>query len=417
MTQDSKVLSELFRSKASALPNYAALYQSDTLVRRIIDTYPECAYNTGFTIQGRSSTFYEQALNSLGTWEIFRQASIWARLYGLSAILMVTDNPRLNTPISGNVVKLVAYNLPNETDLSQPTIRLGVDDVHISRLLFFTGHKNLTDFGYLKVQYQSILDGIIDVLYDFRRIPSVAMKLLRTSNQVSIGTAGLSSSLRNDILTKTNTAQLQLISRLDSLNVGRDISEVLLYDKDNEAISNTALSLTGVDSLYTILENQLAIRTDYPKTVLFNRTDVNSLGSGSNAQLISRMEWATKVSSWIDNNWVEPLEKLCLQLGRSLGLSSFDITVPMGLVISPDELATIHKTQAETLAIINQLYPMDSSGIQQYVEANFTNFTLPSSSPAPSPTQTADSLLDDLSRLSNINSAAVDSVMQRISDV
>jgi len=157
------------------------------------------------------------------------------------------------------------------------------------------GHKNLTDFGYLKVEYQSILDGIIDVLYDFRRIPSVAMKLLRTSNQVSIGTAGLSASLRNDILTKTNTAQQQLLSRLDSLNAGRDISEVLLYDKDNEAISNTSLSLAGVDSLYNILENQLAIRTDYPMTILFNRNDVNSLGNGSNAQLITRMDWASKL--------------------------------------------------------------------------------------------------------------------------
>ena len=412
MNYDSKVLSELFRSKASANPNYMALYQTDTLVRRIIDTYPDSAYTIGVTING--PPFYQRALNSLGAWEIFRQASIWARLYGLSAVLMVTDSQRLDTPIAGNVVKLVAYNLPNNTDLSQQTIRLGIDDIHISRLLFFTGHKNLTDFGYLKVEYQSILDGIIDVLYDFRRIPSVAMKLLRTSNQVSIGTAGLSASLRNDILTKTNTAQQQLLSRLDSLNAGRDISEVLLYDKDNEAISNTSLSLAGVDSLYNILENQLAIRTDYPMTILFNRNDVNSLGNGSNAQLITRMDWASKLSTWIDNNWVEPLEKLCRVIGRSLALGSFDISVPMGLIISPDELAAINKTQAETLAIINQIYPMDSSGIQQYVEANFTNFTLPSTTP---PTPTADSLLDDLSRLANVNSAAVDTVMQRITEV
>jgi len=78
MNYDSKVLSELFRSKASANPNYMALYQTDTLVRRIIDTYPDSAYTIGVTING--PPFYQRALNSLGAWEIFRQASIWARL-------------------------------------------------------------------------------------------------------------------------------------------------------------------------------------------------------------------------------------------------------------------------------------------------------------------------------------------------
>lgn len=424
MNLDSRLLSDLFRRYSpGTVTDYQRLYLTDSLVRRIIDLYPESAYSTGFIIRGPQGKIYERALNSLGTWETFKRASIWARLNGLAAILILTTGTRLDTPISGTVTGLAIYPLSGDTDLTKETVIIGTDEVHKSRLLLFTGSEVLTDFGYLKVSYRPVLDGVIEVIQEFRKIPAVALKLMRTSNQVSIGTAGLSASLRSDIMSRTTTAQQQILSRLDSINAGRDISEVILYDKDNETISNTALSLSGVGDLCDILENQLAMRTDYPKTILFNRNDVSNLGSGSNAQLVTRMEWATKLATWIDTHWTAHVEKLCDLLGRSLGLGSFDVHVPLSLILSPDEQATINKAQAETLRIIHGIYPMGSNEIREYAENNMTNLMLPELAsleqavqpPTPDPPQ-MDALSDNLTFLANINSAVVDVVMEKIAN-
>ena len=423
MNYDSKILSDLFRRYSVSVNNdYSRLYQTDALVRRIIDTYPDSAYSTGFEIRGPDSETYDNALDALGLWEVFRHASIWARLHGLCAVLMKTNGARLDTPINGTLIGLAIYPLSHDTELDGETIKIGTNDVHTSRLLLFKGQEVYSDLGYLKVSYRSVLDGLIEILHDFQRIGPVAMKLMRTSNQVSIGTAGLSASIRNDIMAKTNTAQQQIMSRLDSINAGRDVSEVILYDKDNEIIGNTPLSLSGIGDLYAILENQLALRSDYPKTVLFGRNDASNMGSGSVAQLVTRMEWATRLASWIDSNWTDHIEYICEYLRRTLNLSAFDIDVPLSLIISPDEQAVINKAQAETLIALSGIYPMGTKEIKQYVDDNFTNLSLPEIPDAPPVDQSPqapdpnnpDPQMDSIDEFANINSAVVDDVMRRI---
>jgi len=142
MNYDSKILSDLFRRYSVSVNNdYSRLYQTDALVRRIIDTYPDSAYSTGFEVKGPDSETYDSALDALGLWEVFRHASIWARLHGLCAVLMKTNGARLDTPINGTLIGLAIYPLSHDTEPDGETIRIGTNDVHTSRLLLFKGRE------------------------------------------------------------------------------------------------------------------------------------------------------------------------------------------------------------------------------------------------------------------------------------
>lgn len=428
--EDSTYLTTIFRSGSTTfITDYLTLYRHDNLVSTIIDTFPDSAYATGFKVLSDSDEFYNTALNNLRVWEVFRTAAKWSRLSGLSCVFIgASGNIRQPLKPTDNIQLLKVYSLQADTDITQQFIKIGDDEIHVSRLLFFKGKEVLSDnSGEVKSQYCSVLDGVIDVLMKYREVPTLALKLIKTCNQVVLGTKGLSAGIRNDILTNSDIKRREILSRLESLNEGRNIQELMLIDLENENIDKTALNLSGVDKQVEILENQLAIRTGYPKHILFGDAQTNSLGSGQVAQLIQRMMWATEVSKWIDNNWTEPLEKITRQLQTSLGLQDFTIEIPLALVLSDQEIGEINKLQMEVLEKLIAVYPMQAEQIKEYIEQHFNNTILPSirnvtlqnqvnPQNVTVPTNNQDSIIDDLNQLTVINTESVDDVMVKIGE-
>lgn len=431
IVEDSNYLTTIFRSSTTQqITDYATLYKYDNLVSTIIDTFPDTAYSTGFKIISDSEEYYSTILNNLRVWEQFKTASKWSRLHGLSCILMVASGD-ISKPLkeSQSIQQLKIYSLSPDIDITTQTIKIGTDDVHISRLIFFKGKEVLTDAsGEVKASYCSILDGLIDVLMKYREIPSLALKLIKTSNQVVLATKGLSAGIRNDILTGATVKRQEIQSRLNSLNEGRSLQELMLIDLENEQLDKTALNLSGVDRQVEVLENQLASRSGYPKHILFGDSQMSSLGSGQIAQLIQRMLWASQVSNWIDNNWTEGLEKITNQIKNSLELKNFEINIPLSLVLSEQEISEINKLQMEVLEKLLAVYPMEYQQIKEYIEQHFNSVNLPDITnnrprnvtlqpeTVTVPIEKKDSITDDLNQLTVITTEVVDEVMTKIGE-
>lgn len=431
MQNDSTYLTTIFReSSVSGVYNYKDLYQYDNLVSLIVDTYPETAYSTGFKVVSESEEIYSTILNNLSVWEVFKRASIWARLEGISCVLLgAAGEPE--TPLQPNqtIEILKIYSIPLETDITKELIRINDKEYHRSRLLFFKGKEILESFGgEIGVKYCSVLDGLLDVLTKYREVPKLALQLIKTCNQVAIGTKGLSMGIRNDILTGSTTKRTEIQSRLQSLNEGRSVQDLILFDLENEQLTNTSLSLSGVEKQVEILENQLASRSGYPKHILFGDAQTTSLGSGEVAQLVQRMMWATQVSKWIDNNWTKGLETICTQMMTSLNLAEYKIEIPLALVLSAQEIAEINKLNTEVLEKLLALYPMELEEIKIFIEQHFEsinlhdplNVTLTRTQSQPVPSEPVseeikkDSIIDDLNDLSNINQEEIDKTMFKI---
>ena len=431
MQTDSTYLTTIFReSSLRAVYSYKDLYQFDNLASLIIDTYPETAYSTGFKVVSESEEFYSTIMNNLGVWEVFKRASIWARLEGLSCVLLGAGGEPSTPLLPTQPIELLKiYSIPVDTDITQELIRLNDKEYHKSRLLFFKGKEVLESFGgEVGVKYCSVLDGLIDVLTKYREIPKLAIQLIKTCNQVAIGTKGLSMGIRNDILTGTTAKKSEIQARLQSLNEGRSIQDLILFDLENEQLTNTSLNLSGVEKQVEILENQLACRSGYPKHILFGDAQTTSLGSGEVAQLVQRMMWATQVSKWIDNNWTKGLETICTQMMTSLNLAEFKIEIPLALVLSAQEIAEINKLNTEVLEKLLALYPMELEEIKIFIEQHFESISLPDpinvtltrTQPQPVPSEPSaeevmkDSIIDDLNDLSNINQEEIDKTMFKI---
>ena len=438
--EDSNFLLTIYRDGSNQqITDYHTLYKYDNLVSTLVDTFPDSAYSTGFQVISDSEEFYHEALNNLKVWETFRTASKWARLNGLCCVLIGTSG-RLDVPLkpTQNVQALKIYSLSTDTDIDTEFIKIGTEEIHRSRLLFFKGKELLSDStGEVKTTYTSILDGLIEVLMKYREIPSLALKLIKTCNQVVLATKGLSAGIRNDILTNSNVKRKEIQSRLTSLDEGRNINSMMLIDLENETLDKTSLNISGVEKQVEVLENQLAIRSGYPKHILFGDAQMSALGSGQIAQLIQRMLWASEVSKWIDNNWTEGIEKITRQLQTSLTLRDFEINIPLALVLSDQEVAEINQKQVEILEKILAFYPMEFDQIKEYIEQHFKLINLPDVSnvtlqlqkkrqqdqlnataePVTVPNEEVkDSIYEDMNQLTVVNSQDVDQVMEKIGE-
>lgn len=366
---------ELFTQNRSVDLTYSAIYKYDSLISLIVDKYPNDAYNLGYEIESDSKELYEDYLNGIRVYETFRKASKYARLYGLCcAFIMFGDNEQLNLPVRPNAqpVGLKLYRLNLYQDIEQEVIQIGTTLVHRSRLLFFTGKEVFVEFGdEIKTGYTSILDGFLDEYQKYKPMAKIFNKLVNTSNQVILGTKGLSARLRADILNGTDLARRELLERAKAVNTGRSVQDIIVHDLENEEIKNISLSVAGVTEVFEKLEHLLAIRIDYPYHVIFGENVSSTLGSGSNAQLIYRMMYADKLTQWIDNNWTENIEKLCEFFRFSSNLSDYEVNIPLAYVLSDDEKAEIGKKMSETLEKILTYYPMDYEQIRDFINNNF----------------------------------------------
>mgnify|MGYP001765887743 CR=1 FL=1 len=410
------------------------LYESDGLVRKIVNLYPESAYNTGFEIESDDKEIYEGILNNLGVYETFLVASKVARLKGLSCVFIgfqdgvnLTQPANLNAPIE----LLKAYNIQPNTDLTTETIYIGGTEIHKSRLLFFKGHESYLETIEIKTVYQSVITCIYSFLCQYRQLPKQLSRLIDKSNQVALGTWGLSNALRQDVVTKTTTNRDLIEARGEAINIGRSINSTILYDKEHEVFDNISLALGGIPELCHEIKEHLALALDYPVEVIFGNS-INSLGSGSVAQLVTRMLWATQLTQWIDNHWTRNLEYLVSSLESANNLREAKVKIPLALVLSPQEKAEINKNWSDILSAIYAVYPMQYKDVKEFMEVNFQEMFIPEEVPikievpiqSDPNNQTEENIdneindgsgiIDYLSDLLRINGETIDDIMEKL---
>lgn len=414
---DSNFLAKLFNQNFSVKqPTYDELYRFDGLVTKIVNLYPDTAYATGFEIESPDVAYYKVATDRLQVYEKFRLASKWARLHGLSAILLISPG-RLDKPFNGNLQGLKVFALDNHIDTDSETIRIGDSDVHRTRLIYFYGVSIIeSKMGEVVTKSASVLDGVIECLTTYRTIHGSIAKLLSTSNQLVIGTAGLGAGIRSDILTNSNTQRDTILSRLNSIQTGRNLASIVMYDKDNEEITNVSNSLSDVDTLAETLMTLLAQRTDYPKNVLFGETTKAGIGSGQAAQLIERMIWAQKVTVWIENNWLHGLQTILDTIQSDNTLANYEVKIPLSLTMSEIERAQTLLAKAKALTEIGKVYPVSPQTVENYLQNDIEFLDTISKPDTKVETIVSDSIIDDLTKLSDISDNDIDEIMSKVAN-
>lgn len=398
----------------------------DGLAREIVNKYPESAYNAGVDITSDDRQNYLDFVRGLQIYEKFRDASIAARLYGLAVILIgANDGHPLVEPLAISTTTeiewLRIYNISEQTILNnRDTIYLLGDEVHKSRLLFFYGSRSFQNTVELNYHYDSVLASCGEVLVLYRSLSRFINALIKKGNQFTLGTEGLSSMLQQDLIRGTTTNREAIQARANALELGRNLLSTLVYDKTNESVENVSLSLTGLQEACDQLRIQLELSLDYPTGIIFDR-QISNMGSGQQAQLIQRMEWARALSNWIDNNWTRNLEYLIGILQQVYNLRDFQISVPLSMTYSALELVEINKGWSEILNSIQNYYPMTGDELKEFIENNFVDMFVPDRRD-PRETVEESEISDEesigsfLTRISNITQVDVDETCERIGE-
>lgn len=396
----------------------------DGLAREIVNKYPENAYNAGVDITSDDRQNYLDLVRNLQIYEKFRDASIAARLYGIAVILIgANDGQLLVEPLAVNTTTeiewLRIYNISEQTILNnRDTIYLLGEEVHKSRLLFFYGSRSFQNTVELNYQYDSVLASCGEVLVLYRSLSRFINALIKKGNQFTLGTEGLSSMLQQDLIRGTTTNREAIQARANALELGRNLLSTLVYDKSNESVENVSLSLNGIQEACDQLRIQLELSLDYPTGIIFDR-QISNMGSGQQAQLIQRMEWARALSNWIDNNWTRNLEYLIGILQQVYNLRDFQINVPLSMTYSALELVEINKGWSEILNSIQNYYPMTGDELKEFIENNFVDMFVPERE-NPRETVEESEISDEesigsfLTRISNITQVDVDETCERI---
>lgn len=398
----------------------------DGLAKEIVNKYPESAYNAGIDLTSDDRQTYLDLVRALQIYEKFRDASIAARLYGLSVILIgANDGQSLVEPLALNstteIEWLRIYNISEQTILNnRDTIYLLGDEVHKSRLLFFYGSRSFQNTVELNYQYDSVLASCGEVLVLYRSLSRFINALIKKGNQFTLGTEGLSSMLQQDLIRGTTTNREAIQARANALELGRNLLSTLVYDKSNESVENVSLSLTGLQEACDQLRIQLELSLDYPTGIIFDR-QISNMGSGQQAQLIQRMEWARALSNWIDNNWTRNIEYLIGILQQVYRLRDFQISVPLSMTYSALELVEINKGWSEILNSIQNYYPMTGDELKEFIENNFVNMFVPEREDPREPVEESEisdeeSIGSFLTRISNITQVDVDETCERIGE-
>ena len=292
------------------LPAYA--YETDGLAAVIVDRPAEDAVSRGWAIEGDDNATIANELDRLDATIHLTDAIRWARLYGASAILMLTeDGAALDQPLDpGNlrlITDLVVYTgdtIEPETErYSDPRFRSyglpvryrlapehgGTFTVHESRLIPFRGDPLPRQARYgarLPWAGRSCLEGCQRDLDRYRAGLTLARQVFERKQQGVHQMAGLTELLATAEGTALVRAKIALTDSVRGV-----INGITIDGGPGNGVANSGddykiidLSLAGIDSVLGEFRDAISATTRIPQTVLFG-SDVKGLGStGSGEQ-------------------------------------------------------------------------------------------------------------------------------------
>lgn len=291
------------------------LYRNSNLARKIINLYPEKAFNIGYQIKLKSDgQIVEQ--NDEILLEAFREASIYSRLYGHCFLyLELSDGKRLES-IKSFDLQITGYKLFYQMYEKIDFWEKENFFYHKDRVLLWKGVDSRLPLDFPKIddvmhKYDSIFDSLVTAIYDNFITKSYAKYILENLSYLLIGQSGLAAKVSQAKVTGKDTVG----ERMTQINLERNLSRIFSYDLNNEDVKFISQTIAGVKDLIQEFKENVAVESEYPYDKLFEvNAGSSSLGSGVQNQLVARFLWAETKHEWTKSNWLPHYIKLFKKL-------------------------------------------------------------------------------------------------------
>lgn len=303
------------------------MYAGDGLPRRIVELMPQEATREWVEFDEEDPEI-EDALEDLEAEDKFCDADISARLHGGACLLINTGLPRkqLAFPLDENNIKqikslvlLTRYELNSgmldiDTDLSSPNYgkpltyqlyeRKGINPkpiatIHWTHLLRFDGAK-LPLMAYIRNNYwhDSVLTGVMEAAKDMLTTMAGVATVMGEFRMIQYFIEGLA-----DIIASGD--EELLIKRMKMVNQARSITGMTVLDV-KEKMEVHADTFAGVKDIIEVFKDNMALRTGYPKIILFQDSPGGLQSSGS-----SELEgWYNMVAHYQKKTYKKPFNRL-----------------------------------------------------------------------------------------------------------
>lgn len=351
------------------------LYHQDDTAKKAVALKPQEMMRQGFTINIEddpdASTATLKDLRRLNAAVKIRDAMIWGRLYGGSAVLIGADDGLPSEePLNEDAIKTIRFlhvidkrHLVNEQFFTQPlsdeffgepshyriTPRrsgtVGNIVVHRSRLLLFGGaHTSDEERDRLGMWDHSVITPMYQTLRQFNNVWQAAEHLMSDASQAVFKIQGLMSMIAGG-------QKEDLQTRMQLVDMSRSVARAVLLDTDGgEEFARENSSFTDAASMIDKFMMRLASAADIPVTILMGRSP-----AGQNATGDADFRWFYDNIRTAQENDLRPrLERLVEIIFRAKDgptngnvPEAWDLKFAPLWQMTPDEQASLEKTHAE----------------------------------------------------------------------
>lgn len=370
---DKTVNAQIVPSPVMSDMAMSILFHSEDLARRLIEKPADDCFKKGFKIVGLQKGQSEKLTKQVKQWKAnakLREAWIWDRNYGGSAIILGTKDHRDawrdplhmranhltwlrvvdrrylspaswdTDPASESFGEPLTYYL---TPASAGTINEGTLVIHRSRMVIF--QTELTDAEERARRNSwsvSIHELCLRALMSFHSGFASADQLLASGHQGVYKIKNFSEILASK--------SMDLIyARLNAVDLYRSVLRAIVVDAENEDFEWKTASLTELSNVLTQYGRRISSAGKMPYSVLMSDTP-----SGLNATGESDLSWwYSQCGSWQTLALTDPTRELVQALALNAGMASeeFEIEWPSLWEPSPTQRADLRLKGAQSDAI------------------------------------------------------------------
>lgn len=289
------------RFKASSVvtdPELTNLYRFSGLMKRVINLPASDMTRNGFKVNGDDKDVIPQKFEALGAQSAYKDALIWAGVYGGSVILMGIDDGRgMAEPVNINRISDVMYlqvfdrtmvqvdqatisNDPTSPHygkarqyLIQPVTGGTPFTVHASRVIRFDGAKLPPSMVYRnKGWHDSIIQAIYEQMRQIGAVYDSSEFIVDDFIQAVLKIDNL-----QDMLLPSNAKLLK--ARLNALDMSKHVANTTLLG-DGESYEKHASSVAGLAELLDRFMMAVSSVRGIPVTLLFGRSPAGQNATG-----------------------------------------------------------------------------------------------------------------------------------------
>lgn len=304
------------------------LFRGSMIVRRAVETLPKTAgrvwlkWTFGSSKRAKSDKF-DDYFKTLGFRKALVQASIEARHHGEGYILLgINDGLDWSQPVNELGIRSVIRLKVLTAEQVFPDIQSGVMEpeyfrvytrsteselrqnqlIHKSRIIRMVG-RSLT--GDALIQTSGRHDSVIQTLYEaftaWHQGLMAGSGMLVDYNIFTYGLSGLAQ------LSQDPAGAEKVLNRFLTMQLGASVNKGIAHDAEFEKIGFTNRTYSGADKIMEQLLESMVAAQELPRSKLLGTAAKSGLGSENRGEQ-DRMEFASIVHDYVENDWREPIE-------------------------------------------------------------------------------------------------------------